>query len=61
MIPANLILAEISNTQPPLLVDKEIQLLIRDKIPNKLPPKVELIDGLPYYNERIYIPPTSDT
>jgi hypothetical protein len=61
MIPANLIITEISNTQPLLMVDKDIQSLIKDKIPDKLPPKIELIDGIPYYNERIYVPPTSDT
>jgi hypothetical protein len=59
MIPAHRLIAEIS-LAPTLLSDDQIHDLIRATLFDKLPPKVEVINGLPYYNERIYVPAQSD-
>jgi hypothetical protein len=59
MILAHRLVAEIS-AAPTLLSDKQIHNIIRACPLDKLPPKVEVINGLPYYNERIYVPIQSD-
>jgi transposase InsO family protein len=60
MIPAHRLIAEISPT-PPLLSDEQIHSLIKTTPLDKVPPKVEIINGLPYHNERVYVPTQSDT
>jgi hypothetical protein len=60
MIPAHHLIAEVS-TAPTFLSDRQIRDIIRNCPLNKLPPKVEIIDGLPHYNERVYVPIQLDT
>jgi hypothetical protein len=55
MIPAHCLIAEVSMA-PTFLLDRQIRDLIRNCPLDKLPPKVETIDRLPYYNERVYMP-----
>jgi hypothetical protein len=59
MIPAHRLIAEISSA-PTLLSDEQIRSIIRAAPLDKVPPRIEIIDGLPYYNERIYVPIHSD-
>ena len=36
--------------------DEQIRALIAQEPMGNLPPRVKLIDGLPLYNERVYVP-----